>query len=263
MASVAPAALATPYTPPPTPEPDSKTPTADLLAATKGIAVPASDDKGATSTAALLGLDAAKDSTGPSSPSTPTPPVPPELPDGGGSGGMTKGNLVSRLAFDPGSGTNVSFVIDQSLSMMNNGKSIRARSELLKTLETMGAAKTFYVLYFHSGGYEGMPGLGPAPATRENIQAMTNWLFNIGHRFGSDPTKGMRRALGLVPTPDTVWLLSDGKFSKNAVQAIQQANLPVNAHINTVALYSAEGEEVMRQIADDNHGAYRFIAPPP
>lgn len=176
---------------------------------------------------------------------------------------MTNGDLASRLAFDPGSGTNVSFVIDQSLSMMNNGKSIRARSELLKTLETMGAAKTFYILFFRSGGYEGMPALGPVPATPENIRAITNWLFNVGHRFGSDPTKGISRALGMVPAPDTVWLLSDGKFSRNAVQAIHEANLPVKAQINTVALYSAEGEVVMREIADDNHGTYRFIAPPP
>jgi hypothetical protein len=176
---------------------------------------------------------------------------------------MTNEIQPSQSAFDPGSGTNVSFVIDHSLSMKNNGKSVRARTELLKTLETMGAAKTFYVLFFHSGGYEGMPGLGPMPATPENIHAITNWLFTVGHRFGSDPTKGMSRALEMLPAPDTVWLLSDGKFSKSAVQAIHQANLPVKAHINTVALYSAEGEEVMREIADDNHGSYRFIAPPP
>jgi hypothetical protein len=237
-----------PYTPPPTPEPDTKQSTADLLAATKSDA-PAPLENGPTSTAALLGVDSDKAADIGGASTTTTAATPSELP-GRSLPGMT-------------SETNVSFVVDQSLSMKKNGKTSRARSELLKTLETMGPPKTFYVLFFHSGGYEGMPGLGPVPATPDNIRAMTNWLFSVGHRFGSDPAKAMRRALGMVPAPDTVWLISDGEFPKTAAQTIREANETVNAHINTVALYSSEGQEVMRQIADENRGICRFIAPPP
>jgi hypothetical protein len=237
-----------PYTPPPTPEPDSKTSTADLLAAIKGDA-PAPLDRGPTSTTALLGVDSDKPAVIPVASNTTTVATPSEMP----------GRSLPAMTSE----TNVSFVVDQSLSMRKNGKTGRARSELLKTLETMGPAQTFYVLFFHSGGYEGMPGLGPMPATPDNIRAMTNWLFSVGHRFGSDPAKAMRRALGVVPAPDTVWLISDGEFSKTAVQTIREANETVNAHINTVALYSTEGQQVMRQIADENRGICRFIAPPP
>ena len=227
-----------PYTPAPGPEPDSKPSTADLLATVKGDA-PAPLENRPTSTEALLGLGTGKTTAATAS--------------------VLPGRPLPVMAGE----TNVSFLVDQSLSMKRNGKTSRARSELLSALETLGAAKTFYVLFFHSGGYEGMPGLGPVPATPDNIRAMTNWLFSVGHRFGSDPVKAMRRALSIVPPPDTVWLISDGEFSKTAVQTIRDANETVHAHINTVALYSADGEQVMRQIADENGGICRFISPPP
>jgi hypothetical protein len=161
-----------------------------------------------------------------------------------------------------GPASNVVFVLDHSWSMKNNGKSAAARQELVRTLETMNPAQKFYVLFFHSGGYEAMPAPGPVDATPDNIHAMTNWLFSVGHKFGSDPTTAVKRALDLVPAPDTLWLLSDGKFSSKAVAAIRDANGPLNAHINTIGFYSREGEQVLRQIAGENRGTYRFVPPP-
>jgi hypothetical protein len=246
-----------PYTPAPGPEPDSKMPTAALLAGVKGDA-PAALENVPTSTASLLGVDSDKSTPIPSA-ATATVAAPTPMPS------ASTATVVASPQSLPGTGneTNVSFIVDQSLSMRKNGKSSRARRELLQILERMGPAETFYVLVFHSGGDEGMPGLGPVAATPDNIRAMTNWLFSVGHRFGSDPAKGMRRALGIVPAPDTVWLISDGEFSKNAVEAIREANENVNARINTVVLYSAQGRVLMQRIADENGGICRFIAPPP
>jgi hypothetical protein len=155
----------------------------------------------------------------------------------------------------------VVFLLDNSLSMMTNGKSISARQAAARTLETMNAGQTFYVLLFHSGGYEGMPSLGPVPATLDNVRAMTNWLFSVGHRAGADPTKAMQRALGLAPAPDTVWLLSDSELPNKVVDNIREANASVNAHINTIGFYSRAGEQGLRRVADENRGAYRFIPP--
>ncbi len=164
--------------------------------------------------------------------------------------------------FDAHAGSNVVFILDNSMNMMTNGKSLSARQELVQTLQSMSASQTFYVLLFHSGGYEGMPALSPVPATPENVLAMTNWLFSVGHRTGADPTKAMLRALGLVPAPDTVWLLSGSALPNGVVDNIREANASVNAHINTVGFYSSDGEQELRRIADENRGVYRFIPPP-
>jgi hypothetical protein len=107
-----------------------------------------------------------------------------------------------------------------------------------------------------------MPSLSSIAATPENVLAMTNWLFSVGHRTGADPTKAMLRALGLVPAPDTVWLLSGSALPIGVVDNIREANAFVNAHINTIGFYAREGEPEMRRIADENRGAYRFVPPP-
>ncbi len=186
--------------------------------------------------------------------------MPPEDPTPSRTADLLRNDGEPSRWFDPEAGSNVVLMLDNSLSMMTNGKSILARREVQRTLEAMNAGKTFYVLFFHSGGYEGMPSLGPVPATPENVRAMTNWLFSVGHRTGANPTKAVLRALGLAPAPDTVWLLSDGEFPNEVVDNIREANAFVNAHINTIGLNRA-GERGLRQIADENRGVYRFVPP--
>lgn len=154
------------------------------------------------------------------------------------------------------SGTNVVFVLDRSLSMRGE-KSMAARRELLTTLHSLGPNKSFYILLFP---YLAMPANGPLRATDDNINSMGGWLYSVGHRIGSDPTKAMTRALQF--NADTVWLLSDGKFSASAAKKIRQANDLVNAKIHTVGFYSREGEAILRQIAEENNGTYRYVPRP-
>lgn len=158
--------------------------------------------------------------------------------------------------FEPQRGSNVVFVLDHSLSM-GGEKSARARRELVNTLEHLGTNKSFYVIFFP---YKAMPAPGPLSATPEHIQSMTNWIYSLGHSYGSDPTKAMEHALEFKP--DTVWLLSDGKFSPKVSQAIREANLSAGARVHTVGFYERAGELVLRQIADENGGTYRFVPPP-
>jgi hypothetical protein len=205
------------------PDPPNKDSTAELLAAAKAAATAPTLPR----TADLLGND----------------------------GGL------GRL-FDAQAGSNVVFILDNSMNMMTHGKSFSARQELVRTLQSMNLGQTFYVLLFHTGGYEGMPALGPLPATPENVHAMTNWLFSAGHRSGADPTKAMLRALGLAPAPDTVWLLSGSALPDKVIDSIREANASVNAHINTIGFYNRDGEQGLRQIAGENRGAYRFVPPP-
>jgi hypothetical protein len=234
---------AAPYAPPPNPEPDTKPSSAELLATTKGYTVPAPADNPAKSTAELLGVDL----------------------DKGKNSNATVVATRSASGFPAHTTTtqtNVSFVIDQSLSMRRDGKSARARLELINFLENLRPNNTFYILFFHSSGYEGMPGLGPLPATFDNINSVTNWIFSVGHRFGSDPGRAIRRALEIVPMPQVVWIFSDGGFPARAVEEIRNANESTRAHINTVDFYDANGADVMREIADENGGTFRFIPAP-
>jgi hypothetical protein len=159
--------------------------------------------------------------------------------------------------FDPSHGTNIVFVLDRSLSMRQEDKSKIARHALVSALEALDKNKTFYVVFFP---FKEMPAPGPMKATPENVLAMSEWIYSAGHAYGSDPAKAVLR--GLHFAPDTVWLLSDGRFSPAIAKTIRDANAVQKAEINTVAFYSREGEQVMRQIAEENHGTYHFVPPP-
>jgi hypothetical protein len=185
----------------------------------------------------------------------------PDHPDPARTSDLLGNKSKSQRMFDAETGSNVVFILDNSMRMMTNGQSMIARQALAQAMESMSASQTFYVLLFHSGGYEGMPSLGPVAATPENIRAMTNWLFNAGLRSGSDPTKAVQRALGLVPAPDLVWLLSAGEISDGMVDSIREANFSANAHINTVGFYTRDGEAGLRRVANENRGTYRFVSP--
>ena len=85
------------------------------------------------------------------------------------------------------------------------------------------------------------------PATKENVQAMTSWLFSLGHAFGSNPTKAVEN--GLAFKPDTLWLLSDGQFSSKVPGAIRAANASTHAQIHTVGL---EALDALLEIGADH-----------
>lgn len=200
----------------------------------------------------------------------PTPPVSPdqiEVPKGPPDADSSQGanqrppdtltTTDEDYLFAPGnSGTKVVFVLDRSLSMMGE-KSRVARREVIRTLRRLGPNTSFFILLFP---YLEMPAPGLLPVTEENIQSMGGWLYSVGHRIGSDPNKAMDKALEF--NPETVWLLSDGKFSAGAADSIRSANKLVQARINTIGLYSRDGETVLRQIANENRGQFRFVPPP-
>lgn len=186
---------------------------------------------------------------------------------------------------DPQRGSNVVFVLDQSLSMSGK-KSAAARRELVKALQDLDLStnqsfyiyaatneirskgglqdpstnRSSYILCVHVSGYQAMPTAGLLQAAPQDIRSATNLILSAGNYYGSDPTSAVQRALEFKP--DTVWLLSDGKFSSNVPKAIRMANDSVNARIHTVGFYEPTGEPVLRQIADRNGGTYRFVPPP-
>ena len=226
----------------------------DTTAALLGDATPASPAAGETKPPAPPGTDAASQKPPPPTDAK-TPGNPTGAGDGAG-GGKKEEPPPEPKAFDPLAGTNVMFVLDRSLSMRGE-KSVRARQELVNTLNKLGPGKSFYVMFFPEAA---MPTGGPLPATPQNIRSITNWLFSLGHAYGSDPTKAVEKGLALKP--DTLWLLSDGEFSAAVPAAIHTANVSAKTHIHTVGLYDGKGEKTMRQISGENGGTYRFVPPP-
>lgn len=169
---------------------------------------------------------------------------------GSGAGGASFFGLEAR-------GERFVFVVDRSGSM-GGEKLDAAKAELLRAVRGLKRDAKFYTIFFNDHE-EPMPARDLVRATEANKRGHFTWVSGIRADDGTDPTSAMIRALGLKP--DAIWLLSDGIFEGSAADAIQRANPGRKVQIHAIAFYSREGEAVLKRIAKDNRGRYRFVSP--
>jgi len=150
-------------------------------------------------------------------------------------------------------------LLDQSYSMRGDkGKALQ--QELSSLLSGLGAGSKFYILGFHSSGFDAMPSTEPLLATRENVQAMLQWSTTTRHVFGSQPFKAAMRAFSLHP--QALWIISDGDFSTSAAAQITASNKVERIKINTIDIQNRSGEPLLRDLAEKNGGVYKFTPQP-
>ncbi|HUU43206.1 MAG TPA: hypothetical protein VMX57_05470, partial [Planctomycetota bacterium] len=97
------------------------------------------------------------------------------------------------------------------------------------------------------------------PASAGNKQKFLTWVEGIFPGGGTDPTGAMEQALAFKP--DAIWLMSDGLFDDIAAEFIRDHNPGKRVRIHTIAFYDNAGEPVLRRIAEQNRGNYRFVKP--
>ena len=155
-------------------------------------------------------------------------------------------------------GSRFVFVIDKSGSMGNNKKFVRAKRELIKTLRALPKNSRF-MIYFFDEGSEQMPVNNMMAAVPINISWAEDWVNSVGMGGGTDPRKALKSGFSLKP--DTVWLLTDGVFDNESgvLAQIRSANPKSIVRINALAIMDRGGEKVLKQIAKENDGTYRFV----
>tara|TARA_Y100000588_G_scaffold394443_1_gene514980 strand:- start:10988 stop:11968 length:981 start_codon:yes stop_codon:yes gene_type:complete len=186
-----------------------------------------------------------------------------------------QGNLVARrnleLLREPppegevsffgtrGKGRRFIFVIDKSGSMAVR-RLLAAKRELSRTLERLPTGSEF-LIYFFDHSAEVMPVSGLLPATPQNVTWAKRWMQARISGGGTDPRQALEWAFELKP--DTVWLLSDGRFTSSGavLKQLNRDNLDKATRINTLAFHDRSGELTLRAIAQAHGGAYRFVAP--
>lgn len=151
----------------------------------------------------------------------------------------------------------VVFVIDASGSM--SGKRFdRARKELATSISQLKPHQQFFVIFYT---HETFPMFWPntintmIPATPKNIRETLLWMERSTTDGGTQPQKSMVIALNL--RPDVVFLLSDGQIPAETRQITFANNR--RSIVHTIGFGSNIGATVMRLIAEDNRGGYRFI----
>ena len=166
-------------------------------------------------------------------------------------------------------GRKLAYVVDYSGSMYDQvgdrivyvgdpPKLAAAKRELITSVKKLSPLHLFIVL-FYSDGFEPMPGGKLSRATAANKRKVIRWIEAARGGGGTSPTGAMQHVLNLKP--DAVWLLSDGIFEDPVCGAIAMANRDVRARIHAIAFFDNDGEPVLRRIARENEGTFRFVSP--
>ncbi len=176
------------------------------------------------------------------------------LGTGGGGSGKGVGFFGTRARADT-----VVFVVDMSGSMNDGRRFDRAVDELIRSLNSLIPTQKFFV-YFYNGVTYPMLDMRTGkltPATPGNRTKVIKWIKTLHPDGDTAPDDAIERALKMKP--QVIYFLTDGEIPETTRDTAKKYNRDHKAVIHTIAFVTEEGAEMLKGIAKDNRGKYRFV----
>ncbi len=171
-------------------------------------------------------------------------------------------------------GNTFCYVVDVSPSMKKDNAFAAAKAELVRSLSLLKPKQRFYISFF--GGEIERLKLGgrdeeryPVYATPENLQKSLAWIDRVRvQEKGLPPNNALNEAIKM--DPDGIFLLFDGDTTVDVAAYLRKANRSDDiisggaplVPIHTIGFFTQEFEALMKRIAVENSGVYRFVPKP-
>jgi len=183
-----------------------------------------------------------------------------------GGGGNKRGGMEglgdSRPGFygigniESGGPSKIVYIVDRSGSMTDSIADVKL--ELKRSINELPDDKEFHVIFYSSG-----PCLENAPrrlvkATERNKQQAFGFIDDVIAQGETDPSEAIRRAFACQP--EVIYLLTDGEFDRSIVPLCKSLNGGGKVTIHTIGFLYKGAETVLKQIADENNGDYKFVS---
>lgn len=163
---------------------------------------------------------------------------------------------------------NIVYVIDRSGSMVETFDTVRA--EMLRSIGRLRDDQWFHVILFARGAPMECGARALVPANRRYKEQAALFLDDVNPGGSTHPVAALERAFAVLRRADRrragklIFFLTDGNFPDNAavLAAARKLNRDREVVIHTY-LYGkrpAEAVRVMRKIADESGGIYRYIS---
>lgn len=169
---------------------------------------------------------------------------------------------------DGGGVADIVYLIDRSGSMIDSFK--RVREELVFSVARLDPRHRFHVILFADGRPLEKRPRAMTPATATHKIALVDFLEPVRSCRQTDPIPAINRAFDVLGGTGgrrgkVIFMLTDGVFPDNelVLATIRGRNARRDVAINTI-LYGyrpPEAERVMRRIAEENFGQYRYVSP--
>ncbi len=168
-------------------------------------------------------------------------------------------------------GNTFCYVVDGSPSMKKDGAFAAAKAELVRSLSLLKPKQRFYISFF-GGQIERLKLSGqteelyPVYATPDNFKKTLMWIDRVQvQERGLAPNNALVEAIKM--DPDGIFLLFDGDTSVDVAAHLRKANRSDDLFskgttlvpIHTIGFYTQEFEALMKRIAVENSGTYRFV----
>jgi len=171
-------------------------------------------------------------------------------------------------------GNSFCYIVDRSGSM-KGGAFESAKQEIVRSLSTMKPTQRFYIFFFGEE-VEAMKLDGkneesfPVYATPENIQKTIVWMDRVKIQSGKHPAEVIERAIEM--DMDGIFLLFDGETTVDLAPKVRKFNTvddfisgqQTRVPIHSVCFYTEkpEAQQLMKTIAQQNLGTYRYVPRP-
>ncbi|HUU30774.1 MAG TPA: VWA domain-containing protein, partial [Phycisphaerae bacterium] len=148
------------------------------------------------------------------------------------------------------------YVVDRSGSMTDSIDYVKY--ELKRSISELTEDKEFHVVFYSSGPPVEMPTRRLVNATERNKQLAFEFIDGVVPQGETDPSKALERAFAC--NPELIYLLTDGEFDKTIVGLVKRLNVGGKITVHTIGFLYQSGEAVLKQIADENNGQYKFVS---
>ena len=148
------------------------------------------------------------------------------------------------------------YVVDRSGSMTDSIDYVKF--ELKRSIGELGEDTAFHVIFYSSGPPVEMPTRRLVTATDRNKQLAFEFVDGIIPQGETDPSKALERAFAVGP--ELIYLLTDGEFDKAIIGLVKRNNAGDKVTVHTIGFLYRTGEEVLKTIAEQNNGNYKFVS---
>ncbi|HUU91353.1 MAG TPA: VWA domain-containing protein [Phycisphaerae bacterium] len=148
------------------------------------------------------------------------------------------------------------FVMDGSGSMTCPIECVQF--ELKRCIGELGEDTQFHVVFYSSAPPVEMPTRRLVRATQRNKALAGEFIDAIVPQGEADPAESIKRALALEP--DCIYLLTDGEFDRAIIDLVKRNNPGGKVTVHTIGYLYRIGQPVLKKIAAQNNGNYRFIS---
>ncbi len=172
----------------------------------------------------------------------------------GGGGGTSFFGVAGR-------GRRFMYIVDVSGSMNSENRFVILRRNLKSSISGLPEHASFFVSAYNNKAIPMNARQTWKRASKSEKLSFNAWINNIDPDHGTNPLPSFEFALDKIkPRPDIIYFMTDGENIQGLSEAISELNnRGRKVKIHCIAFGNSGSEEMMRRIARDSGGKYRFV----